>query len=239
MRPPFLGSRILDEIALDDIEPLIDRESLFAGRWQFRQGMESEKWEAFKNERVIPIYERWISECRANPILIPKAIYGHFECAEQGNGLLVTHDGKSLRFDFPRERNEPHRCLADFFGDGFISMHLTTVGSRVIERAAALFAKNKYSEVLFLKGIAAGAAEAIAEFCHAKIRQELGVDEKCGERFSPGFPVFPNLLDQKKIFSLLKPKSIGLSLSETCQMVPEYSTSAIVSVDPKATYFRP
>ncbi|MFH0798977.1 MAG: vitamin B12 dependent-methionine synthase activation domain-containing protein [Pseudomonadota bacterium] len=239
MNPPFFGTKILDGITLDDIEPLIDREALFAGRWQFRQGMGPEEWEKLKQERAIPTFERLLSVCRAKSIIRPMAVYGYFECRQQGNGLIVTDGARSFRFDFPRERQEPHRCLADFFPEGFVAMQLVTAGGKVTEAGADLFARHEYSEMFFLKGLAAAAAAAAAAFCHRLIREELGAGADAGERFSPGYPVFPDILDQKKIAALLKPGRIGVSLTKTCQMVPEYSTSAIVSVDSKAAHFRP
>lgn len=239
MPPPFFGTKIVDDVKLKDIEPLIDRESLFASRWQFRQGMEAEKWEAFKVERVLPVYERMMALCRANKILEPRYVYGYFKCRRDGKALIVDGDSQSFRFDLPREGREPHRSLVDFFPDGISALQVVTVGGRVVKEGARLFQGHEYSDMFFMKGLAAEAAEAVAKLCHSRIREEMGVVQNVGERFSPGYPCFPSLFDQKKIFALLKPERIGVVLTERCYMVPEYSTSAIVSVDPKAVLFRP
>ena len=93
-------------------------------------------------------------------------------------------------------------------------------------------------------------AEALAELWHKRIREELGIAGKDapeirklfsqgyqGSRFSFGYPACPHLEDQVKLFELLKPDRIGVTLSDEYQMEPEQSTSAIVVHHPEARYF--
>ena len=49
---------------------------------------------------------------------------------------------------------------------------------------------------------------------------------------------WPDLADQRQVWKLLEPdRTIGVSLTEANQMVPEQSTSAIVLHHPDAIYF--
>ena len=93
-------------------------------------------------------------------------------------------------------------------------------------------------------------AEALAEYWHKQVRQELGIggedpeDLKLlfsakyrGARYSFGYPACPNLEDQAKLFALLEPEDIGVSLSEEFMLVPEQSTSAIILHHSSAKYF--
>ena len=93
-------------------------------------------------------------------------------------------------------------------------------------------------------------AEALAEFWHKKIREDLGIaagDAKNvnelfrqgyqGSRFSFGYPACPNLEDQEKLFDLLDPSRIDVELTEEFQLNPEQSTSAIIMHHPEARYF--
>ena len=237
--PPFWGTRTIDNVSLTEIEPLIDNEVLFSARWQFRQGMDSKAWEKFKAERCWPLLARLLSMCQGRQILLPRICYGYFRCSQQGNGLIVTGEKKSYRFDFPREPRSPNRCVADFFPEGFVIMQIVTVGERVNEIASEQFVKKAYSETFFLKGLASEAAEALAEYSHRRIRQELRVPPDQGARFSPGYPAFPDLFAQRKMVELLDAGRIGIALTETCQLIPEHSTSAIVSINPTAVQFRP
>jgi 5-methyltetrahydrofolate--homocysteine methyltransferase len=237
--PPFMGTKVTDDISMCDIEPLIDREMLFSSRWQFRKGMKKNEWEDLKASKVLPIYERIVAKCRAKDIIIPRIAYGYFKCRNSEVHLFVEGERKTYKFDFPRERVVPHRCIADLFSGGIAAFQIVTVGDGVNKEAVSLFKNDAYSDSFYLKGFAAEAAEALASLNHRKIRKELGASDDHGERFSPGYPSFPDLLDQRKVVELLDAKRIGVSLTKTCMFIPEHSTSAIISVDPKAMHFNP
>jgi 5-methyltetrahydrofolate--homocysteine methyltransferase len=92
--------------------------------------------------------------------------------------------------------------------------------------------------------------EALAELWHKIVRKELGIAGKDagdikklfsqgyqGSRYSFGYPACPNLEDQTKLFELLGPERIGISLTEEFQLVPEQSTSAVIVHHPQAKYF--
>jgi 5-methyltetrahydrofolate--homocysteine methyltransferase len=131
-----------------------------------------------------------------------------------------------------------------------VAFTVVTMGPRISERAAELFEANEYREYLYLHGLGVEMAEALAEFWHKRVREELGmagddspaIEELFGQgyrgsRYSFGYPACPNLEDQKQIFDLLDPERIGVSLSEEFQLVPEQSTSAIIVHHPEAKYF--
>lgn len=240
IEPPFFGTAVLDDISLDDVEALLDKEALFASRWQFRKGADASTWEGLKKEKVLPIYERMLAMCRAQHIITPKIVYGYFRCEKKNSGLIAYNDqNRPFRFEFPRERTVPHRCVADFFDYGFVIIQLATAGDAVNAAAIKKFKSHEYSDAFFLKGLAASFAEATAQYGHDHIREELGVAPDVGERFSPGYPSFPDLSAQKKIIALLNPSRIGVSVTKTYQLIPEHSTSAIISIDEKAKHFRP
>lgn len=242
MKPPFIGTKILEDVNFEEVAKLINREILFASRWQFRKDQTTEEWEKFKREHVLPIFERLISRCGTHKVIVPKIVYGYFECRKQENALLVSSVGpveKTHRFEFPRQRQSPNLCISDFFPDGFVTMQIVTIGDKVVEEGTRLFKENKYSETFYLKGLAAELAEATAEYSNRIIRNELGAPEHSGARFSFGYPAAPQLMDQKKLYALLGGGRIGVKLTETCHLIPEYSTSAIVAVSPEAKHFHP
>ena len=93
-------------------------------------------------------------------------------------------------------------------------------------------------------------AEALAELWHKKIREELGFAGKDspeikrlfsqgyqGSRFSFGYPACPNLEDHEKLFELLKPERIGVSMTDEFMLNPEQSTDAIIVHHPESRYF--
>ena len=160
------------------------------------------------------------------------------------------------RFTFPRQHKPPFWCLSDFWRPvssgqvDVVAFSIVTVGRQATETARAWFEKNLYKDYLHLHGLSVESAEALAEYMHKQIRMELGIAGSDafevrrlfqqgyqGSRYSFGYPACPNLEDQAKIWPLLEPGRIGISLSEEFQLDPEQSTSAIVAHHPEARYF--
>ena len=125
-----------------------------------------------------------------------------------------------------------------------------TVGPRASDVAAEWFRKDRYRDYLHLHGLGVETAEALAEYLHKQVRMELGISGKDareirrlfqqgyqGSRYSFGYPACPNLEDQAKLWPLLEPGRIEVSLSEEYQLDPEQSTSAIITHHPEARYF--
>ncbi|HXS00883.1 MAG TPA: methionine synthase [Pyrinomonadaceae bacterium] len=254
---PFFGSRVVDEISLDDVFAFINETALFKGQWQFKQGrMPLEDYKALVRDKVRPIYEEIKERSKREKLLVPKVVYGYFECQSDGNDLIVYDQDQEVRFTFPRQPAGKHLCLADFFasrGSGkkdVVAFHLVTVGRRASEYSHELFKADNYSDYLYFHGLSVESAEALAELWHKRIREELaiaGVDsrdltrlfkqEYQGSRYSFGYPACPRLEDQEKLFALLDPSRIDVNLTEEFQLEPEQSTSAIIVHHPEAKYF--
>ena len=113
-----------------------------------------------------------------------------------------------------------------------------------------MFKSDNYSDYLYFHGLSVEAAEALAELWHKRIREELGIagadakiltklfhQEYQGSRYSFGYPACPSLEDQEKLFALLDPSRIDVSLTEEFQLEPEQSTSAIIVHHAQAKYF--
>jgi 5-methyltetrahydrofolate--homocysteine methyltransferase len=82
------------------------------------------------------------------------------------------------------------------------------------------------------------ATEGLAEWHHRRVRNELGIPETQGLRYSFGYSACPDLADQAKLFRLLDPeRTIGVTLTSAHQLVPEASTSAIIVHHPAAMYY--
>ncbi|MBL7994450.1 B12-binding domain-containing protein [bacterium] len=259
-KPPFWGSRIIDSITLNEVYPYINEIALFRGQWQFTRGkMSVAEYDVFVTEKVLPIFERWKSRSIAENLLVPKIVYGYYPCQSDGDDLIVYQDDlktEKLRFTFPRQPDGNYYCISDFFAstdsgrmDVFGCM-LVTVGLQASEFSAKLFEANNYSDYLYFHGLSVETAEALAEYWHRQIRSELGFshhDNKeikklfqqkyRGSRYSFGYPACPYLEDQAKLFDLLEPERIGVSLTEEFHLVPEQSTSAIIVHHPEAKYF--
>lgn len=239
MKPPFYGTRISTDIDPQQIFDLMDRDVLYSARWQLKGDLSGDEWQRRIDEVAEPAFERLVSLSLSRNLIQPRMVYGHFASEKTGNLLFVRHENRTFKFDFPRERQSPNRCLADFFPDGFVTMMLVTVGNEVSKAGADLFRDNRYTDAFYLKGFAAESAEAVAQHAHRHIAKELGLEEGAGVRFSFGYPSCPNLMDQEKLYKLLGGNRIGVVLSRTMHLIPEHSTSAVVSFAPDASRFIP
>jgi 5-methyltetrahydrofolate--homocysteine methyltransferase len=254
---PFYGSRVVENISLADLFSFINETALFKGQWQFKQGrMPLEEYQALVREKVRPIYQELKKRSAQEKLLVPKVVYGYYQCQSEGNDLIVYDREREVRFTFPRQPAGKHLCLADFFAAresgrrDAVAFHLVTVGRRASVYSHELFKSDNYSDYLYFHGLSVESAEALAELWHKRIREELGIagadspdlsrlfrQDYQGARYSFGYPACPRLEDQEKLFTLLDPARIDVELSEEFQLEPEQSTSAIIVHHPEAKYF--
>ncbi len=224
LRPPFLGARTASW-TLQDLLPRIDRRVLARARWRMEPG---EKAGQFLDDTLALLAERGIDGF--------SAAYGYFPCRRHGeNGLAIAWGGEECLLEFPRRQG---LSLADYFspeGDT-APLLIASCGQALTALEKELFASDRYSRYLILHGFGAELAEALAAAAHDRIRRELGIGENQGRRFSPGFPAWPGLADQKAIARLLDAARIGVSVSQGDQLVPELSVSALVVCHPQAEY---
>ncbi|MFZ9289306.1 MAG: methionine synthase [Ilumatobacteraceae bacterium] len=258
--PPFLGARVVKGISLDEIAEYVNETALFRNQWQYRP-LEGENDDDFKT-RIRPELRAQLAEAKASGILVPQLVYGYFPANGDGNDVVIWTDEsrttERMRFSYPRQNEAPFLCIADFFrpiesGEvDYAAFHIVTMGAKVSDAAAELFAKNEYQRYLVVHGIGVEMAEALAEFWHHRIRSEWGfVDEDGptlhglfrqqyrGGRYSWGYPACPDLEDNAKVAELLEAGRIGISVSEETgwQYQPEQTTSAIICHHPRAKYF--
>ncbi|WP_135466301.1 methionine synthase [Crenalkalicoccus roseus] len=259
--PPFWGPRLI-EAAPKAVVPFINERSLFQFQWGFRkQGRSLEGFLGWAKQELRPVLRRMLALAEAEGILTPRAIYGYWKCAGQGNDLILFEpDGvtEAARFTLPRQPKQDGECIADFVRDvedgpnarDVIGLQVVTMGERASEVARQWFEANRYQDYLYLHGLSVEMAEAMAEYVHKRIRAEWGFaaeDDRDmdrmlaqgyrGGRYSFGYPACPRLEDQAPLLRLLGAERIGVTLSEEWQLHPEQSTSAIVLHHPRAKYF--
>jgi 5-methyltetrahydrofolate--homocysteine methyltransferase len=240
--PPFWGVREVD-VDLDEVFPHLDLHVLFKLHWGGR-GVKGEAWRQLVDEDFMPRLRRmW----REQDYLEPRGLLGYFPCNADGNELVILdpedHGRELERLVFPRQPRHDRICLADFFrpresGEVDVAaLQAVTVGPTVTKLLARLEADGQFSEQLFVHGLGVQAAEGMAEWLHSRVRDDLGIARSQGRRYSWGYPACPDQSEHVKVFSLLRPETIGLSLSGGYAVEPEQSTVAIVAHHPQATYF--
>jgi len=258
--PPFLGDRIVKGTPLAEYAAFLDERATFMGQWGLKpsRGQDGPSYQDLVETEGRPRLRMWMDRVQTEGLLEAGVVYGYFPAVSDGDDLVVLDSAgaERERFTFPRQRHDRHLCLADFFrpresGEtDVVGFQLVTVGSKISEATAELFAKNAYREYLELHGLSVQLTEALAEYWHGRVRAETGlagfdppdldgilkVDYR-GCRYSFGYPACPNLEDRAKVVRLLAPERIGVTLSEEFQLAPEQSTDALIAFHPEARYF--
>jgi 5-methyltetrahydrofolate--homocysteine methyltransferase len=265
-QPPFWGVKQVDAIALEAVYPFLNHKVLMTGHWGFRRWDKTpEEQEGFIQAHVQPIFEELKAWVTREGILQPRVRYGYFPVLAQGDSLIVyepqQHDTERARFTFPRG-GKKQLCLSDYVLDeatglatgqrDVLALQLVTLGEQAAKSDAALFAQGDYMRYYLYHGFSVEMAEALAEYWHAHIRQELHITaQEAGKtglqllkpsayqgcRYSFGYPACPALADQTLLMELLKGEALGVGLTENFMLVPEQSTSALVFHHPEAYYF--
>ena len=257
--PPFWGSRVVKGIPLNDYVSMLDERALFVGQWGLKGG---KSFADMAEQEGRPRLRQLLNDVQVNNWIEAAVVYGYFPCFSEGNDLVILdpEDPQARkeisRLTFPRQRRDKRLCLSDFFAAkdrneiDVVAFHVVTMGEAVSRATGKLFAENNFREYLELHGLSVQLTEALAEYWHARIRQELGFGREDsaeidsildqgyrGSRYSFGYPACPDLTQQTQLCELIKPERIGVNLSEEFQLHPEQSTSAIIVHHPEAKYF--
>ncbi|MDT7649217.1 MAG: 5-methyltetrahydrofolate--homocysteine methyltransferase, partial [Pseudonocardiales bacterium] len=272
--PPFWGTRVVKGVSLAEYSGMVDERALFLGQWGLRGAKSGSgpSYEELVETEGRPRLRYWLERLSTEGVLAHAAVvYGYFPAVSEKDALVVLEDARPdaaerFRLEFPRQRRDRHLCLADFWrprglaverGEvDVLPLHLVTMGQPIADYANELFAKDAYRDYLEVHGLGVQLTEALAEYWHRRIREELtfptggavaaedpaDVEEFFklgyrGARYSLGYGACPNLEDRTKIVELLQPGRIGVELSEELQLHPEQSTDAMVAHHPEAKYF--
>jgi len=270
--PPFWGVRVRKDYDLREIFRYINETALFKNQWQLKTASQSD-YLRLVEEKFRPILQKLEDEVAGSGLFAPAVVYGYFPAQADGNDVIVYEAPKAqarpcgthweeglpeiLRFTFPRQKEGRRLAISDFFAPkssgkmDVIGLSLVTIGPKASVETQRLFEAGEYTKYLYLHGLSVETAEALAEFHHKKMREDLGIagddapeirdlfhQKYRGSRYSFGYPACPNLEDQTKLFALLKPEeNVGVRLTSGFLLEPEQSTSAIVVHHPAAKYF--
>ena len=255
--PPFYGLRHVVNIDPAKLFSYVNEQALFRGRWGYRRTSSSsaEEYAELMRTTVSPLYEQLKVRAIKEGLLQPKAAYGYFRCYSEGDTVFVEAGDDVMAFEFPRQQSPPHLCIADYYrsreeGGDVAAFFVVTIGDRIATETKRLFEADAYHDYLMLHGFSVEVTDALAEYWHEEMRRELGIAREKpedmtgyvtqgyqGSRYGFGYPACPDLDAHTMLFKLLEPEAIGVTLTETMEMVPEVSTSAIIAHHPQAKYF--
>jgi 5-methyltetrahydrofolate--homocysteine methyltransferase len=259
--PKDVKKHILRQYSLAHIEPYINEQMLIGHHLGVKGTIEkllaAQDEKAWKVKNVV---DELKADAKQKGWIRPQAVYQFYPAQSKDESIFIynpeNHSEILETFTFPRQESEPYLCLADYIKSvdsgemDYVGFFAVTAGTGIRQVAEELKQAGKFLENHALQALALETAEGFAEFIHRLMRDHWGFPDPVsmtmkdrfsakytGQRFSFGYPACPELEDQTKLFSLLKPEEIGIQLTEGFMMEPEASVTAMVFSHPEARYF--
>ncbi|MCI6474944.1 MAG: homocysteine S-methyltransferase family protein [Mucispirillum sp.] len=253
---PFYGTKVISA-DIFDVYKYLNKPFLFSNIWGYKKkDLSCEDYELLINDTVVPELKTLFKDITNKKACEPKMIYGYFKCRSINNSIEVYAADNALlhTFNFPDSKTTPKYSLADFISSSeefcdVLPMQIVTLGEKPAQYCADLFKNNDYKNYYMAHGLFTELTEALAEYTHRIIRKELGILDKNNDtpenavagkyrskRFSFGYPLCPDIENNNIIANMLQSERIGVTLSQSNQMHPEYSTSAFIIHHPNIKY---
>ena len=266
IRPNLIGSRILEDVDLNQVAQLIDWTPFFI-TWELAGKYPNILQDPVVGEAAKNLFsdaKKMLKRIINKEELKPWVAVGIWPCNKTGPETLsiyqddtrVTEIAKlhHLRQQIPKEDGNPNYCLADFIAPppipDFIGGFAVTSG-RGITELLANYKNDDYNSIM-IKALADRLAEALAEYTHRLIRvnlwgynpaEKLSNDQLIKEAYvgirpAPGYPACPEHSEKLTLFELLKiSDSEDIRLTENFAMNPASSVSGWYFSHPESRYF--
>ncbi len=265
--PAFLGRRLLDDVALETLEPFIDWTFFFVA-WELKGRHPAILEHPVHGEaarRLFADAQELLARIREEKLLRARAVYGFWPAASEGDDVVLYEDESHARViaRFPMLRQQralddarPLLSLADFVAPAasglrdHVGAFALTAGIGADSLAKRFEADGDDYSAILVKALADRLAEAFAEWLHAQARRDLGfgleerltnaelIEEKYrGIRPAFGYPACPDHREKWTLFELLDAEEAGITLTEHGAMMPAASVSGLFLSHPAARYF--
>jgi 5-methyltetrahydrofolate--homocysteine methyltransferase len=207
-----------------------------------------------------------LDEIVRGDLLQSKAVYGFFPANSSGDDVILYADesrsaeigrAHTLRQQWERKGQDVFHALADFVAPvesgrkDYVGAFACTAGHGCDELCRTYDRDHDDYSSILAKALADRLAEACAEWLHAKVRREWGfgaaenlsneelIEEKYrGIRPAPGYPACPDHTEKRSIFRWLGAETgAGMTLTESCAMLPAASVSGLYFGHPESRYF--
>ena len=258
--PPDFDRHVIRAVSLDEVWGWINPKMLFGRHLGFKGDFDAAlKAGDRKALDIAEVMEAIRAQARTGR-MVGACAWQWFEAAGDGDVLRLWTPGAAepaVDWTLPRQAGGG-LALSDYVrGIGAkgerrdaVCLFATTFGAGVRAWSEAEKQAGNFLMSHAIQAVALEAAEASAEWIHARIRGHWGIADDPdmtmkdrfkakyhGKRYSPGYPACPELEMQDGLFAALRPEDLGIKLTDGHMMDPEACVSALVLHHPDARYF--
>lgn len=168
-----------------------------------------------QDEKILALVDEAMKTIEEN--IIPKSLYRIFDCCVTDEELIISD------FHFKSKR-----LAQNLSGCKSVVLFGATLGTQC-DRLIKTVSTSDTAKAIALQAAAASKIEDVCDRLEQTIKSEHSV--KLRQRYSPGYFDL-DISEQKKFFQLLElTKRIGLTLTDTYEMVPTKSVTAFIGID--------
>ena len=231
---PYLDRKVLTVPNLSEVWSFISPFMLYGRHFGYKGDFEKGLRE--RDPKALVLFDQ-VEELKreAAEFMKVRAVWQFFEAERNGNSIRLSN-GRTFHFD--RQLKDDGLCLSDYILNGdHLALFVVTAGEGIREKSEQWKQSGEFLKAHGIQALALETAEAGAEWLHRRIREDWGLPDDRGKRYSFGYPACPNLDAQQGLFQLLAPAEIGVTLTDGMMMEPEASVSALVFHHPDCVYF--
>lgn len=151
-------------------------------------------------------------------LIKPKGIFEEVEVGVFGEKISFGYQGKAYEIKSKKLASRLAKASSAI-------LFIVTIGPEIEEKVSSHTKEGNYTLALAYDAVGSALAEGLAEAAE-KYLQSLFSDSEILPRYSPGYGDL-ELGVQKILFEILKPESIGVTLTSSFMMKPRKSVSAI------------
>ena len=263
-KPSFTGTRVLENVPLEELVPFIDW-SPFFHTWELR-GRYPAILDDPKAKELFDDAQQLLKRIVAEKLFTARGVYGFFPANTVGDDIeLYTDESREtpltvfhmLRQQMDKPAGQFNHALSDYIapkssglGD-YLGAFAVTTGHGVDELAKQFEKDHDDYNSIMAKALADRLAEAFAEYLHKRARTDWGygatenlsneelIREKYrGIRPAAGYPASPDHTEKGILWKLLDAENkTGIKLTESYAMWPASSVSGLYFAHPEAKYF--
>ncbi len=202
------------------------------------------------------VYGFWPANAEGDDIVLYAPDAGRRSTADRRAPTAVMARFPMLRQQEPIADGKPNKSLADFVAPiesglvDYVGAFAVTAGIGTDALVAAFEAQHDDYHAIMAKALADRLAEAFAEYLHQQARSDWGYgrheklshDDLVAERYRGirpafGYPACPDHSEKQRLFALLGAPAVGITLTESCAMMPAASVSGMYFAHPESRYF--